>query len=146
MARLDDVLLRLQCVAAKEGPDAWLQLFASEAKCLLLALAERHPLKETQLSISEWAEETFGPSGSNARAIARANEEMAELIRHAASDDRHSKIAEEIADIVIVLMRVCTRVGASLHDEINKKMARNRIREWRRDGTGHGYHKKEEGV
>lgn len=95
---------------------------------------------ETQQSISRWAEQTFGPGGSNARAIARANREMAELLEHVTADDRHSEAAEEIADIVIVLYRVATRLGVDLHEKIDAKMARNRVRKWRLDGTGHGYH------
>jgi hypothetical protein len=57
--------------------------------------------RETQASISRWAEETFGPSGSNARAVARANREMSELLEHVTSDDQHPEAAEEVADIVI---------------------------------------------
>lgn len=95
---------------------------------------------ETQDSISKWADETFGPAGSNARVAARANEEMAELLRALTSDDNHPKAAEEIADIFIVLYRVAYRLKADIHAEIDKKMAVNRKREWKVDGTGHGYH------
>lgn len=99
--------------------------------------------RETQASISRWAEETFGPSGSNARAVARANREMSELLEHVTSDDQHPEAAEEVADIVIVLYRVATRLGVDLHELIDKKMAKNRARKWRLDGTGHGYHVKD---
>lgn len=95
---------------------------------------------ETQATISAWAEATFGPAGSNARAVARANREMAELLEHVTSDDHHPEAAEEIADVVIVLYRVATRLGIDLHERIDAKMARNRVRRWRLDGTGHGYH------
>lgn len=105
--------------------------------------ALRPPPSETQQSISRWAEDTFGPGGTNARAIARANREMAELLEHVTSDDRHPGAAEEIADIVIVLYRAATRLGVDLHQRIDAKMAKNRVRKWRLDGTGHGYHVKE---
>lgn len=98
---------------------------------------------ETQASISTWAEATFGPSGSNARAVARANREMSELLEHVTADDRHPEAAEEVADIVIVLYRIATRLGVDLHELIDRKMATNRARTWRLDGTGHGYHVKE---
>lgn len=100
---------------------------------------------ETQVSISQWAEKTFGPAGSNARAVARANREMAELLEHVTADDAHPEAAEEVADIVIVLYRVATLLGVDLHDRIDAKMARNRVRKWKLDGTGHGYHVKAEG-
>jgi MazG-like family len=100
---------------------------------------------ETQVSISQWAEATFGPSGSNARAVARANREMSELLEHVTADDRHPGAAEEVADIVIVLYRIATRLGVDLHPLIDAKMAKNRARTWRLDGTGHGYHVEESG-
>lgn len=99
--------------------------------------------KETQGSISKWAEETFGPSGTNARVAARANEEMSELLRVLTSDDNDPKAAEEAADVVIVLYRLANRMGVNLNVEIDKKMAVNRARKWNRDNTGHGYHVKD---
>ena len=98
---------------------------------------------ENQESISRWADSTFGPAGSNARVAARANEEMAELMRVLTVDDAHPKASEEIADVVIVLSRLATRLGVDLNDEINRKMAINRKREWKLDNTGHGYHVRE---
>ncbi len=95
---------------------------------------------ETQDSISQWADDTFGPAGSNARVAARANEEMAELLRALTVDDNHHKAAEELADIVIILNRLATRLGVDLNAEVNRKMAVNRKREWKLDNTGHGYH------
>lgn len=103
-------------------------------------------MSETQQTISQWANETFGPSGSNARVAARANEEMAELLRALTVDDNHPKAVEEIADIVIILYRVATRLGCDLHAEIDRKMAINRQRVWRQDGSGHGYHVRSEKV
>lgn len=95
---------------------------------------------ETQLTISEWCEETFGPVSSNARVAARANEEMAELLRALTVDDNHPKAAEEIADVVIILNRLASRMGVSVIEEVDRKMAVNRNREWKLDGSGHGYH------
>lgn len=95
---------------------------------------------ENQISISEWANETFGPAGSNIRVAARANEEMAELLRALTVDDNNPKAAEEVADVFIVLYRVAWRLGVDIHHEIDKKMAINRKREWNLDGSGHGYH------
>jgi hypothetical protein len=95
---------------------------------------------ENQFTISAWAEQTFGPAGSNVRVAARANEEMAELLRALSVDEKHPKAAEEVADIFIVLYRVATRLGVDIHAEIERKMANNRKREWKLDGSGHGYH------
>lgn len=95
---------------------------------------------ETQQSIAAWAAETFGEAGSNIRVATRANEEMAELLRALAVDDHHPKAAEEIADVVIILYRLAHRLGADLAGSIDVKMATNRTREWKKDGSGHGYH------
>jgi NTP pyrophosphatase (non-canonical NTP hydrolase) len=100
-------------------------------------------MSETQETISKWAEETFGPAGSNFSVAARANQEMAELLTALASDDNHPKAVEEMADIVIVMMRGAERLGLDLMAEIDRKMAINRARSWRLTGTGHGYHVKD---
>jgi NTP pyrophosphatase (non-canonical NTP hydrolase) len=71
-------------------------------------------MSETQASISAWAEQTFGPVSSHARVAARANEEMAELLRCLTVDEHHPKAGEEIADVVIVLARLATRLGVDL--------------------------------
>jgi NTP pyrophosphatase (non-canonical NTP hydrolase) len=95
---------------------------------------------ETQKTISDWAEQVFGPSSSNARVAARANEEMAELLRALTAADDSLKAAEKMADIVIVLYRLAQRMGFDLHYEVERKMQINRNREWKIDGSGHGYH------
>jgi hypothetical protein len=97
-------------------------------------------MAETQATVSEWCEGVFGPASSNARVAARANEEMAELLRALTADDRHPKAAEEMADVVIIFYRLASRLGADLMAEVDRKMAVNRGREWRLDGSGHGYH------
>ncbi len=73
---------------------------------------------EIQQSISQWVEETFGPAGSNLRCATRANEKMAELLKALSTDENHSKACEEAADVVIVLMRLATRMGIDLDSEI----------------------------
>jgi len=97
-------------------------------------------MRETQHTISTWANQTFGEAGSNARVAARANEEMAELLRALTVDDQHQKAPEEVADIVIVLNRLATCLGFDLQEEVDRKMAVNRERLWKLDSTGHGYH------
>ena len=100
-------------------------------------------MRETQHTISKWATETFGESGTTIRVAIRANEEMAELLRALSVDDKHPKAAEEVADIFIVLYRVAERLGVDIHAEVQRKMAINRARRWNLDGSGHGYKTKE---
>lgn len=95
---------------------------------------------ETQNSISRWADDTFGVAASNARVAARANEEMAELLRALTADDNHPKAAEEVADVVIILCRLATRLGIDLRTQVAWKMMVNRERKWKKDNSGHGYH------
>ncbi len=94
-------------------------------------------MKENQDTITGWANATFGPAGSNARVAARANEEMAELLRALTVDDNHPKAAEEVADVVIILYRLASRLGVDLLEEVDRKMDVNRAREWKLDNTGH---------
>lgn len=95
---------------------------------------------ETQRSIAEWADQTFGPAPSLARIAARANEEMAELLRGATAGAEPAALVEEAADVTIILYRLVRNAGGDLHDAIDGKMAVNRQRQWRKDGTGHAYH------
>lgn len=97
-------------------------------------------LMETQYTIAAWARETFGANINNATAAARANQEMAELIKALASDDWHPKAGEEVADVVICLVRIADNCGFDIWEEVEKKMAKNRLRKWRTDGTGCGQH------
>ena len=85
---------------------------------------------EDQESISAWADQTFGPASSNARVAARANEGMAELLRALIADDNHAKAAEKVANGVIVLCRLMTRMAA-----ISAKSWRAR---WRSIARGNG--------
>lgn len=98
---------------------------------------------ETQQSIAEWANRTFGPAPSLARIAARANEEMAELLRAATADRSSLVLVEEAADVVIVLYRLAHASGYDLDAMVDAKMRENRTRDWKVDGTGHGYHVRE---
>ncbi|CAM8655679.1 hypothetical protein [Sphingobium cupriresistens] len=97
-------------------------------------------MRESTQSIGEWASATFGDAGSDARVAARANEEMSELLRAATSGRPAEHLVVEAADVVIILARLAYRNGFDLWEEVEKKMAINRARVWKQDGTGHGYH------
>lgn len=95
---------------------------------------------ETQKTISDWADQTFGRVHSDIEIAARANQEMAELLKELAMNDDSNKAVEEIADIVIVLYRLVEYRNRNLGDAIDAKMAINRARTWKLDGAGQGYH------
>lgn len=97
-------------------------------------------MAETQATIEQWRLQTFGPSPSVARMAARANEEMAELLRAIASDRTPEEIVQEAADVLIVLYGVAEMCGHDLHAAVDAKMAVNRSREWRLTDRGHGRH------
>jgi NTP pyrophosphatase (non-canonical NTP hydrolase) len=74
-------------------------------------------LLETRDAISDWADKTFGPAIRIDRVVARANEEMAELLRAVTSpenDEVFWKIPEECADIAIVLMRAARHMDEDI--------------------------------
>lgn len=75
-------------------------------------------MTETQATICDWADSVFGPVSSNLRVAARANEEMAELLRCLSMDEAHPKAGEECADVYIVLCRLATRLGVDLTREL----------------------------
>jgi len=68
-------------------------------------------MRESQASIVAWANQTFGPAASTVRVVARANEEMAELLRAITWGAEPSKIAVEAADVAIVLCRAAAAVN-----------------------------------
>lgn len=98
---------------------------------------------ETQQSITQWADETFGKTENSTagrrRGLARLVEEIKEFLElcngmpETINDEYYEALKLEIADIIIVGSRL---VG----DAVDRKMFINRQRKWRRDGTGHGYH------
>jgi len=97
---------------------------------------------ETQSTINQWCEDTFGPVGSNYSVAERADEEMIELLDALHQNDNDSTAGEECADIVIILYRLCERLGVNLLDEVDRKMKINRQRKWKLRGDGHGDHVK----
>lgn len=102
------------------------------------------PQLENQESVATWADKTFGPTQSLARIAARANEEMAELLRITTAAPVNPQAAiDEAADVVIVLYRLARNAGGDLLDAVDRKMAVNRGRAWKLDATGHGYHVRE---
>lgn len=67
------------------------------------------------------------------RAVARANEEMAEAVVDAVIGDGH--LAEELADVVICLFVAASLANINLMEAVGKKMQINSERKWEaRDG------------
>lgn len=97
-------------------------------------------MRETQQSISQWASASFGEPGTNYRVAARANEEMAELVRAVAPGGDPHKAAVECADVWIVLCRLAERQGFQLNevekegrywtDAVNIQIAAARAQIW----------------
>ena len=99
---------------------------------------------ETQKSIASWAADTFGIA-TPARCATRMNEEVAELLAHLTSPVTIPyEAAEECADILIVLYVLAERLGTDIHAGVERKMAINRARKWKLDGSGCGQHIEED--
>jgi len=120
---------------------AWPDMIAA-TPAALVSPPDNGEAAETQESIGAWADETFGVVTDLPRAVGRAGEELAEL-KEAAETLTPQDMIVEMADVVIVLMRLANVIGQDLTAAINAKMAINRQRVWKTDGTGHGYHVKQ---
>lgn len=94
---------------------------------------------EDQKSVTAWGEETFGPATGPAVLVARAQQEMEELLEAVQAGD-HAGAALETADVFILLYRVATLCGFDVHEAVTRKMAINRGRRWARKGDGTGSH------
>ncbi len=109
--------------------------------------------RETQSSITQWADETFGKIQDPKTAIKRLLEEVKEFTDYAEAilelpgppnALQQIDLVKEIADIIIVSYRLASIWNMDLQLNVDLKMSINRGRRWKKDGTGHGYHIKEE--
>jgi NTP pyrophosphatase (non-canonical NTP hydrolase) len=101
-----------------------------------------NPDKETQASIANWAETTFGPVDNPSVLVERARIELDELLE-AVAEGNTAEVGRETADIIILLLRVLELHGLDFQGELNAKMAINRERKWLPKGNGTGSHIKE---
>jgi NTP pyrophosphatase (non-canonical NTP hydrolase) len=120
--------------------NGWMSAYFVPSASALSTLQVQTSEAETQEGIGAWADEVFGKVTSLPRTVERAGEELTELAEEAAGDADPDKMIVEAADVVIVLMRFAAVIGRDLNQAVAAKMARNRARKWRSDGTGHGYH------
>ena len=65
---------------------------------------------------------------------------MAEPLRALIADDNHAKAAEAVANVVIVLCRLMSRIGRNFGEEVARKMAIIRTQQWNLTADGRGYH------
>lgn len=100
---------------------------------------------ETQKTISEWGTKTFGYPKSRDVIVNRMLKECEELKDVTFGQDyagtyNTEYIAEECADIYIVMCQVMTIIGYDLHVCVDRKMEINRARKWEIAGDGTGRH------
>lgn len=104
-----------------------------------------------QQIVGEWGESTF-PDSTLRSIMAHLREEIAELHdaveRQAFHDDieerttgayRH-EIAEEAADVYLLVLHLAYRCGIDLQNAAVEKFAENRLRTWHDDGRGYARH------
>ena len=104
-----------------------------------------------QRRVGTWGERTF-PDSTLRSIMAHLREEVAELHdaveRQEVHDDieerttgayRH-EIAEEAADVLMLVLHLSHRCGFSLHHAAREKFAENQLRTWRDDGRGYAKH------
>ncbi len=97
------------------------------------------PGRETQETIAEWGEVTFGPAANPLDLVARAQQELAELAEAVQQNDRRGA-AMETADVMILLYRLAEDLDYDIGQSVQEKMAVNRARTWVRTGDGTGKH------
>lgn len=93
------------------------------AAAAFVELAEqKQPLRHWQLEITEWASKTF-PGQTPASKAKHLHNEAGELMDDPAD-------GEEMADILILLLNLAEMGGINLLAEVQKKMVKNRARQW----------------
>src|SRR5690606_8854469 len=105
---------------------------------------------ETQKTIYDWAIATFGQPAEGSRGryavIERTIGEMREFAALSADgslEPTPAEIADEAADVVIMLYQVCQLYGVDLATAVEMKMEKNRRRKWKVNGLGVGQHIRE---
>lgn len=100
-------------------------------------------MRETQETISEWGVKTFGYPKNRETMVRRMLNECKELEELLGQGNFGSgyideRVADECADIYIVMCQVMTTIGYNLHACVDHKMQINRGRKWKvkEDGTG----------
>jgi NTP pyrophosphatase (non-canonical NTP hydrolase) len=118
---------------------------------------------ETQQSVSEWGQSVFGRASDPALLVGRALNEFAELmevllperiakefteicdslrarVRTPKNKDIRAEVANELADIVVVLLQAAEGYGVDLLGVVDAKMEINRSRKWKIIQGGIGQH------
>lgn len=85
-------------------------------------------IRELQNLIGGWADEVF-PDRTMQSAALKLYEEIGEMLRNPSSEDEH-------ADIYIMMFDLSRMYGIDVAAAVRRKMARNRMRSWRKTETG----------
>lgn len=102
------------------------------------AALKARPRIETPVTIAEWAVARFGRAQPSILA-ARASREMQDLLERIVEGASVEALAEEAADVCIVLYSLCGQIGVPIDAAIDAKMRVNRLRSWSVDNYGRGY-------
>lgn len=106
-------------------------------------------MRETQRTISDWGVQTFGYPKSPKHITDRMLEEVEELKQvieagNFGTQFSYERLADECADIYIVMVQMMDTIGYDLHACIDHKMHINRHdRKWKLHGDGTAQHIKE---
>lgn len=104
-----------------------------------LLTERRRGLEAQVMDVTQWANSTFG-TATWSRQLLRAKEELEEVEQCLDYLDDFSKLAEEVADVIICLFRILGDTGHP--DMIAKKMDINKARQWKVGPDGCAYHVK----
>ncbi|WP_262696117.1 dATP/dGTP pyrophosphohydrolase domain-containing protein [Kordiimonas aquimaris] len=94
---------------------------------------------ETQHSITEWADATFGKVDKPEALVSRARKELDEL-EEAVISGNSEEISKEAADVLILLYRLLHIHELDASQAVTEKMQENRARQWQSKGDGTGSH------
>lgn len=117
---------------------------------------------ETQASVQKWRLEAFGAAKTKVNVLGRMVEEVAELLDAAGCGPSGREVrkraevlkgvvvdplpwdveavADEAADVLVVLYGFCSELGIDLGAALDRKMKINRGRKWGGVGGGLGQH------
>ena len=100
--------------------------------------------EETQLTVTEWATDTFGEPDNTMAILDRMMEEIKELkwelIKELGEGGNARAVGRELADVTVFIYQLAQHSGIDLFTEIDDKMSINRSRNWVVTENGVGQH------
>lgn len=131
-----------ECLRAVAAKQPYEKIIEEAADTLIVLCRVGVMLNIPDTNFSEWSGMTRSAGNIRSRVLG-ANKDMSRLL-YAIEYWSASDLIELFGSVVMDIKAVAEAADVSLQGTIDAKMKINRQRAWKLDGTGHGYHVRQE--